>query len=272
MMEEKKYKVGFVGGGNMAEAICRAVIRSGLFSADEICVYDPLDERQELFRNSLGVKVCRDNGEVVSNSFAGILAVKPQQIAEVLDQIRSDIGNEGFLISIVAGVSTRYIERGLGKDIAVIRTMPNTPLMVGAGVTALCKGSFANDEHLRFAEAIFSSAGEVVRVEEELMDTITAMSGSGPAYFFYLVEGMIQAGLELGLSQDLAHRLSAYTGFGAMKLLMHTQTYPDELRLKVTSPGGTTEAAIEVLEAEDVKRAIVSAIKAAHKRSRQLGQ
>lgn len=268
----KMYKLGFIGAGNMAEAICRAVIDSGLYSPDMICFYDPSEQRVKLFENELGVNYCKDNEQVVGESFIVILAVKPQQYAQVLDQIRDRLRNDNLIISIAAGISTLYIERGLIRHVPVIRAMPNTPLLVGYGITALCKGRYASEEHVRLAEQIFSSAGEVIRVDEELMDAITAMSGSGPAYFFYLLEAMIQAGVELGLSKDLSYKLSLHTGLGAMKLAIATKLSPEELRFKVTSPGGTTEAAIEVLESEDFKSSFISAVRAAYKRSKQLAR
>ncbi len=271
MTAEKTCKIGFIGAGNMAYAICKSIINAGLYSSEEISIYDVDLHRLNIFKDEFSVNVDESNSSLTRKTQCIILAVKPQHIAQVLDEIQPNVRESQLIISIAAGISTKYIETRLGKAIPVIRTMPNTPLMYGAGTTALCKGQYANDKHLEFAQKLFRSAGLTLVVEEEMMDAITALSGSGPAYFFYLVEAMIQSAIELGLDAELAKKLSANTGLGAMKMLMQSQSDPQELRRRVTSPGGTTESAISVLEAENVKRSFIEAIKSAAKRSKQLG-
>ncbi len=265
-----KYEIGFIGAGNMAYAICRSIINAGLYKPDEISAYDIDAKRLAVFKEEFNVQLSESNSSLVEETRHIILAVKPQHMAGLLDEIREAVNETHLIISIAAGISTRYIETGLGKSPAVIRTMPNTPLMYGAGTTALCKGSYATDKQLDFTQKLFRSAGLTVIVKEDMMDAITALSGSGPAYFFYIVEAMIQSAIELGLSPELAKKLASNTGLGAMKMLTHSQQDPQELRRRVTSPGGTTEAAISVLEAENVKRSFMEAIKSAAKRSKQL--
>jgi len=267
-----EYKLGFVGAGNMAEAICRAVLSNNVFSRGEVTAYDVAEERRRLFQEQFALELCSDNRTLVEHCECVLLAVKPQQIAEVLDEIRATITKEHLVISIAAGISTRYLEAGLAKPVAIIRAMPNTPLLVGSGMTGLCMGRHADDEHMGLANRIFGSAGRTIMTEESRMDAITALSGSGPAYFFYLIEAMVQAGLELGLSRHDALALSAQTALGAGKMLLETQAGPDDLRRRVTSPGGTTEAAIGVLEADQVKKILIDAVNAAAKRSKQLGR
>lgn len=256
----------------MAQAIACAVINAKLFKPEQLLAYDPAAERQQLFTEQLQIPMARDNAELAQRARTIILAVKPQQVPDVLDQLSAQLSPDHLVISIAAGISTSFIQQRLNKPIPVIRTMPNTPLMVNAGVTALCKGTEATDEHLAQASEIFAAAGQVVLLEEKLIDAVTAISGSGPAYFFYLAEAMIQAGLDLGIDKPTAAKLAAMTCFGAGKMMLQSSDPPEQLRAKVTSPGGTTAAAIDTLEALGAKQAWISAINAAQRRSRQLGK
>ena len=178
-------QIGFVGAGNMAQAIACAVINAKLFKPEQLLAYDPAAERQQLFTEQLQIPMARNNAELAQRARTIILAVKPQQVPDVLDQLSAQLSPDHLLISIAAGISTSFIQQRLNKPIPVIRTMPNTPLMVNAGVTALCKGTEATDEHLAQASEIFAAAGQVVLLSENLIDPVTAISGSGPAQFFY---------------------------------------------------------------------------------------
>lgn len=267
-----EYELGFIGAGNMAEAICRAVLARGVFSADQVTAYDLAEARVLLFREQFKLQTSPDNPTVVRRSQTVILAVKPQQMAEVLDEIKPAVADGQLLISIAAGISTKFIETSLGKPVPVVRVMPNTPLLAGEGMAGLCRGAHADNSHLEFASKIFASAGQVTLTEEPLMDAITAISGSGPAYFFYLVEAMVRAGEELGLSYEQSLRLSTQTCLGAGRMMIETGIDPAELRRAVTSPGGTTEAALRVIEGKHVKGTMVEAIKAAAERSEELGK
>jgi pyrroline-5-carboxylate reductase len=256
----------------MAEAICRAVVANNVFPSSQITAWDPAEKRRRVFRTQFGIELSENNAALTRQSDTIVLAVKPQQMAEALDQIRPEIASDQLLISVAAGISTRFLQTALAKPIPIIRVMPNTPLLVGSGMTALSPGEHAGEDHMTLARTIFGLAGATLITDETYMDAITAMSGSGPAYFFYLMEAMVQAGLDLGLSRSDALRLTAQTCLGAGKMVLETQAEPEELRRRVTSPGGTTEAALAVLEADRVKKIFVDAIKAASRRSKQLGR
>jgi pyrroline-5-carboxylate reductase len=203
-----------------------------------------------------------------------LLSVKPQQMAEMLAGLGGAMRPDCLVISIAAGISTGYIERHLGGGRAwrVVRTMPTTPMLVGEGMAALAPGKHATPADLADARRLFESAASVVEVTEDKLDAVTALSGSGPAYVFYLVEHMIRAGVELGLTPEQARQLATRTALGASKMLATSADSPEELRRKVTSPGGTTQAAITHMEKSGVGPAVVAAIKAAEHRSRELGR
>lgn len=268
----RRYRLGFVGAGNMAEAVCRAVVTHHVFSGDQMTAFDPAERRRRLFREEFQVESSADNATLGSQSEAIILACKPQQIPAVLAELRGSITADQLVISVAAGISTGFVQAGLSEAVPVVRVMPNTPLLLGFGASAICKGASTSDEHVALAVKVFGSAGLVLTMDERLMDAVTAVSGSGPAYFFYVIEAMVQAGTELGLSRADALKLAAQTCVGAGRMVLDGQAEPEELRRQVTSPGGTTEAALAVLEAEGVKRVLGQAIKAAAQRGRELGQ
>jgi pyrroline-5-carboxylate reductase len=267
------YALGILGAGNMAEAIARGVTSRGLFSPDQIIAADVSEDRRKLFTNELKIRAVEDNLDVARQSRTILLSVKPQQMATALAGIGEVLSPDALIVSIAAGISTTFIEKHLGGTSRwrVIRTMPNTPILVGEGMVAMAPGAHATGEDLAQARQIFESAAKVIEVNEDQLDAVTAVSGSGPAYFFYLVEQMIHAGIEIGLSPEHAKQLASQTAVGAAKMLATPTDSPQELRRKVTSPGGTTQAAIEHLDAHAVGPAIVDAIKAAAKRSKELG-
>jgi pyrroline-5-carboxylate reductase len=267
-----RFKVGFVGAGNMAEAICRSLIQEAFYKPTTLAAFDPSEERRKRFGDELGVYINKDNAELVERSENILLAVKPQVMEKALSEIKPAIGPGQTVISIAAGISTHYIETTLDRSVPVIRVMPNTPLMVGTGTVALCKGKYATDAHLEFARSLFASSAVTLIVDESQIDAVTAVSGSGPAYFFYLVEAMAQAGVELGLCREDALKLSANTALGSAKMMMQLPDSPEVLRKKVTSPAGTTEAAIKVMDQANMKQTIVEALHAAAKRSKELGK
>ncbi len=267
------YELGIIGAGNMAEAIVRGVIGAGVYLPQQVFAADPSPQRLDLFRNELGVRTSDDNSEVAERSRVLLLSVKPQQMKVALEQIRSALRSDTLLISIAAGISTSFIENVLSDRRArVIRCMPNTPMLVGAGMAALCAGAHATDDDLEQAKRIFSSAAEVITVPEVHMDAVTAVSGSGPAYIFFLVEQMIAAGVSLGLEEDQARQLACQTALGAARMLVQGSDSAAELRRKVTSPNGTTHAAITHLEAGGWPTITLEAIRAAARRSAELAQ
>jgi pyrroline-5-carboxylate reductase len=261
-----------LGAGAMAEALVQGMLRGGLWTPGRIRAADPAAARRALFTEHFGVATFDDNGEAVRGASVVLLAVKPQVAPAVLDELRADWTGERVLVSIAAGLSTVFFERRLGGEPRVVRTMPNTPALVGGGVAALCGGRHARPEDLDLAEAMLGAVGVVHRVEEAHMDAVTAVSGSGPAYVFYLAEAMIEAGRVLGLSAEVANGLVARTIEGAGRMLRETGLPPGELRRRVTSPRGTTEAAIACLDEGGVRAHAVAAVRAACRRAGELAR
>jgi pyrroline-5-carboxylate reductase len=268
------YTLGFVGAGNMAEAIARGLIAAKLVGPGNIIASDPTPARRELFA-SFGATATEANADA-ARADTVLLCVKPQMMQAALEQVRDALDPRSLVISIAAGTTTTYIERALGvpeKAIRVIRAMPNTPMLVGKGATAVCRGLNATEADVRRASELLGAAGIVVTIDDEaLMDAVTALSGSGPAYVFFLAEQMISAGVELGLPAETARRLALATIGGAGHMLEASPDSPQELRRKVTSPKGTTHAAITHMQAERWDQITRDAIAAAQRRGRELGK
>lgn len=265
-------KLVFVGAGNMAEALVSGLMACHRWSRDRVVVTDIAPQRRTLFAEKFNVQVSADNATAVALAEVVVLAVKPQMLAEVLAGIRATLPSEALVISIAAGITTAKIENLLGGKVRVVRAMPNTPALVGCGVAAICVGRNAKPADLDTAENLLSATGEVVRVEEEAMDAVTAVSGSGPAYVFYLMEAMIEAARKMGLSGDVARKLVYTTVKGSAELILQHGLPPEELRARVTSKGGTTAAAMEVKDRREVKGAIIEAMMAAHRRAGELAK
>ena len=266
--------IGFVGGGNMAEALIKGIIAAGLYKPENIFVSDIRPERLDFLAKEYHVQPVDKNANLAARVNILVLSVKPQNMAEALDSIKDAIKQETLIISIAAGVRTAKIAAALG-DIAIVRVMPNTPALIGQGASAL----FANDKAkpmLDKAMAIFSAVGRAVVVEDEdLIDAVTAVSGSGPAYFFLLMEEMIKAGVELGLPDNVAKDLVLQTAKGAGLLAVEADKKgesPAVLRRKVTSPGGTTEAALKVFAEGRISELVSAAITRARDRGRELAK
>jgi pyrroline-5-carboxylate reductase len=262
--------IAFIGAGNMGEALIRGLLAARTVSPSRIIATDVRAERREFFTKTFGVRAIDDNMEAVKAADIVVLAVKPQQAVEVLAGFKTVMSGAKLIVSIAAGVTTASIERTLGGEARVVRVMPNTPALVGAGAAALAKGAHATDEDLVTAETILGAVGICVRVGEESLDAVTALSGSGPAYVFYMTEAMIKAGVAAGLDETLAKKLAIQTIYGSAKLLVESGETPEALRRKVTSPGGTTEAAIKVMTDRKLDEIFVEAVQAAKKRSREL--
>ena len=258
-------KIAFIGAGNMSEAIISGVLKQGVFDATDITVSDPLIERLSHMGNTYGVKVSENNIQAVEEADVVVLAIKPQIFSAAWDSFKSVISNRTLIISVMAGVSSRAITSG--TDLRVIRVMPNTPSLIGRGASGIAMGQTATEDDMNTAEKIMQSVGVSVRVEEEQLHAVTALSGSGPAYIFYLMEAMISEAVDLGLDEDTARLLCAETVGGAADLLANSEESPEELRNRVTSKGGTTEAAIKFFEENDMKLTVSDAMKSAFKRS-----
>jgi pyrroline-5-carboxylate reductase len=264
-------KVIFVGAGNMAEAIVSGMVASGFCAPEKIIMTDVRPERLADLEKEYGVSTSTDN-RVVKNAEIVVLAVKPQMMSEVLAGIAPVLRSETLIISIAAGIPAGKIEAALGGKRRVVRVMPNTPALVGQGASAIAAGALADEADLEVTEAILGCVGLTVRVEESDLDAVTALSGSGPAYVFYLLEGMLAAAEKMGLDQATARRLALKTVEGAARLMADSGEAADVLRAKVTSKGGTTEAAIRSLDGAGVKEEIVQALMAAQKRSIELSR
>lgn len=265
--------LGLLGAGNMAEALIRGVLSAGTIAPSAVTASDVSAERRQFIAESLKIRTTENNQEVVSSSEVVVLCVKPQQTDDVLKQIAAVFRPEHHVLaSICAGVPTSRLEKFLPSGARVVRVMPNTPMLVGLGASCLCAGAHTRSEDLALIEELFSSGSLTLRVEERMMDAVTGLSGSGPAYLFYLVEAMIDAGIAEGFTREQASLLASRTVLGAAKMLEDTKLPPEELRKRVTSPNGTTQAAIERLDATEVKPRIVAAIRRAAERSRELGK
>ncbi len=273
--------IGFIGAGNMAEAIARGLLRTAAYQPADIYATDPDANRQRLFVDELGIG-CGGGGDCGKAAGADIviLAVKPFVMGAALAQIQGSVKAGALIISIAAGISTKFIEQALGSagggaggaGARVVRVMPNTPMLAGKGMSALCRGARASEQDLITAERIFAAGGKTVRVTEDLIDAVTAVSGSGPAYVFYLTECLAAGGVAAGLTAAQAEQLARQTVIGAAALLEQSPDAPAELRRKVTTPKGTTQAAIEALEAGDLQDLLTTAVLAAQRRSKELGK
>lgn len=266
----QRYALGFVGAGNMAEAIARGAIGKGVLKPGEMVASDPSAARKQVFAG-MGVQVVDRNAEVIALSGQVLLAIKPQVLPELAGEL-AEHGRDGqVLISIMAGIGTGKLCEAIGKPVRAVRVMPNTPMMVGLGMSGLAVGEHAQAGDEALAMKLFGAAGEVVRVEEQLMDAVTAVSGSGPAYVYYLAEAMEKAAGELGLGEH-ARLFVSQTLLGAAKMLAESPDTVAELRRKVTSPGGTTAAAIGHMESHKLIDIVADAVKAAEARGRELGK
>lgn len=264
-------KIGVIGCGNMGSALVRGIVGARVVAAAQIAAWDPDSRRRSALAKSCRIRAARSNVEVASARVL-LLAVKPQQMESVLTEIRPFLSHRPLVISIAAGITTTKIEQWLGSSIPVIRVMPNTPALVGEGISVLAAGRRAGPRHLKLAERLFRAVGRVERLPEKQLDAVTAVSGSGPAYFFFLMEQMIETGVKLGLPRDAAVRLVLGTAVGAAKLAASSGESPSTLRARVTSQKGTTEAALRAFEKAGVGPAIRSGIQAAARRSKELSK
>jgi len=264
-------RIGFLGLGKMATALASGLTKACLFVPGQITGSDKLLDRREAFAAAIGAQTAADNAALVRECEIVVLAVKPQDVDRLLADIGGQFTARHLLISIAAGITTARIEAFLPPGCRVVRAMPNTPMLVGKGAAAICPGSHATADDVARARAIFEAAASVITVDERLMDAVTAVSDSGPAYFFYFVEALIQGGIEEGLAPAQAAQLATQTLVGAAALLADSGRSPAELRADVTSPGGTTVAAVQAFEAAGLAKSIIAAVHAAAERSRQLG-
>lgn len=268
------HELAVIGAGNMAEAIVRGILTKKTLSPDRIIAADISPQRRDLFQRELGIPSIESPTLAVEGCRMILLSVKPQQMAAALASLSGVLNPQALVISIAAGITTAAIAQSLGGNNPwrIIRAMPNTPMLVGRGMVALCRGAHATQADLDEARKLFTPAADVIDVQESHMDAVTALSGSGPAYFYFLVEQMIAAGVALGLPADQADRLARQTAAGAAQMLTQSSDSPEELRRKVTSPGGTTHAAITHMQSHDWPQITRDALAAAARRSQELSK
>jgi len=267
----KKEQIAFIGIGNMGEALIRGIIAAGLYPPDSVIGADPDPVKRKRLEETLGIRAVANNREAVAAAGIVVLAVKPQTLPVLLEEIAGDFTSGQLLVSILAGITTVKLEEEIDADVAVVRVMPNTPSLVKRGMAAICGGRYASEKDMEKADRLISSVGRVIVVSEELMNAVTAVSGSGPAYVFFITELLARAARKLGLPDREADLLARETVIGAGKLLAESGESPGELRRKVTSPGGTTEAAIGKMEADGLAEIILAGAEAARRRGVELG-
>ncbi len=264
-------KIGFIGGGNMAGALVRGLLSSNVVEPSSIRVSDVNEVRREELRTKFGIEVTEDNAAVAEWADVIVLAVKPQIVDRVLAPIALGLRDGDVVISIAAGVPIEAIETRLGEGARVIRTMPNTAAIALAGATAIAPGTHATKADIEVAKALFSAVGRCVVLDESLLDAVTGLSGSGPAYIMVIIEALADGGVKVGLGRDVALLLAAQTVYGAAKLQLETGEHPGRLKDMVTSPGGTAIAGLHTLEAGGLRRTLIDAVEAASNRSSELG-
>jgi pyrroline-5-carboxylate reductase len=271
-MSLKGRKVGFLGAGNMGEALIKGLVSASVVPAEAIHASDVRLERLRELDRQYGIQLAPDNVELVRQSDVIILAVKPQIVTPVLKEVAGVLTKRKLMISLAAGVSTARIRADLGKDARLIRVMPNTPALVLEGVTAIAKAEGLEPDDLDTAGEIFSAVGRVVVLDEELMDAVTGLSGSGPAYVAVVIESLADGGVKMGLDRLTAMTLATQTVLGAAKLLLETGLHPGALKDMVSSPGGTSIAGIAALEDGGIRTTFIKAVERATLRSRELGR
>jgi pyrroline-5-carboxylate reductase len=264
--------IAFIGAGNMAEALVKGLLRAGVAAPPEIICTDRRAERGPELQKLYGVRFTTSNLAAVKEAGIIVLSVKPQIMEKVLAEIGPSLDPSKLVISIAAGIPIAALERQVGHGVRVIRTMPNTPALVGAGATALSPGEHATEADLAQAKALFDAIGMTVVVDEPLLDAVTGLSGSGPAYIFLIIEALADGGVKAGLARAQAQALAAQTVFGSAKLLIETGEHPGRLKDQVTSPGGTAIAGLHTLEAGGLRTTLMNAVEAATNRSRELGK
>ena len=266
------HTIGFIGAGNMAEALIRGLVRGGHIAADRIAASAPRKERLDELKREYGIDVTTNNREVVQRCGLVVLSVKPQILDKVVREVGDHIKPDTLIVSIAAGVDTGALEETLPDGMHVVRAMPNTPALVGAGATAISAGKHASEADMAVARALFDAVGITVELDESHLDAVTGLSGSGPAYIFLILEALADAGVKVGLSRRNAQRLAAQTVMGSAKLLLETDEHPGRLKDMVTSPGGTAIAGLHTLEEGGLRTTLINAVETATKRARELGQ
>jgi pyrroline-5-carboxylate reductase len=267
-----KSTIGFLGAGKMATALAKGFVKAGLVTPKQLIASDPSDAARAAFAREVGAKTTAVNAEVVKFAEVLILAVKPDQVTGALTEIRERFTDKNLLISIAAGVTLAKLEAGLGAGARVVRVMPNTPALVGASASAFALGQSALPADAELAQKLLSAVGVAFQVKESLLDAVTGLSGSGPAYVYLFIEGLSDGGVAAGLPRDMATKLAAQTVLGSAKMVLETGLHPAALKDMVTSPGGTTIEGLHELEKGKLRGTVISAVRVATEKSKKLGQ
>jgi pyrroline-5-carboxylate reductase len=268
----KSQRIGMLGAGNMAGALIRGLLASKSVTAEQIVASDVRADHLQELEAKYGIKTFSDNRELAKVSNLVVLAVKPQVIDRVLDQMADAFAPDTLLVSIAAGVPIRSLEARLPAHVRVVRAMPNTAAIALAGATGIAPGSRATKEDIDVTQALFAAIGRSVVLDESLIDAVTGLSGSGPAYIMVIIEALADGGVKVGLHRDTALLLAAQTVYGSAKLLLETGEHPGRLKDMVTSPGGTAIAGLHTLETGGIRRTLIDAVEAAAKRAAELGE
>lgn len=269
---ESSLRVGFVGAGRMATALARGFCAAGVASPEQIIASDVAEAAARSFASTTGGRVAVSNVDVAQHSDVLFLAVKPQHFREVLAELAADLEPRHLVVSIAAGIPLELLLQVLGKDRRVVRVMPNTPCLVGASASAYCLGGGATPEDAQTVQTLLSAVGRAFAVPEPLLDAVTGLSGSGPAYVCLVIEALADGGVKMGLPRDVAQTLAAQTVLGTAKMVLETGQHPAVLKDAVASPGGTTIAGLHALEAGGLRGALIGAVEAATRRSQELGK
>ncbi len=264
-------RIGFVGAGQMATALARGWLAAGLTAADRALASDPLPQSRQAFTGQTGLRTTESNREVVAAAELVLLAVKPQVMKEVLADLRPVLTPRHLVASIAAGVTLRQLAEGLGPDCRLVRVMPNTPCLVGASASAYSPAATATAADVELVDRLLKAVGLAVRVPEHLLDAVTGLSASGPAFVYVMIEALSDGGVRVGLPRDVATALAAQTVFGAAKMVLETGEHSGILKDRVTSPGGTTIAGLHALERGNLRAALMDAVEAAARRASELG-
>ena len=273
MTIQREQTLFFLGAGSMSEAMIKGIVAASILPAEQITVTNRRHpERLTHLQKTYGVRLCQEREAELARADMLIIAVKPFDLAATLQEIAPYVSARQLVISVVAGAATETIEQHFHQAVPVVRAMPNTSSFVQASATALCRGRWASEEHLALARQLFSAIGVAVSVEEALMDAVTGLSGTGPAYFYYVIESLMAGGLACGLSQEDCRVLMEQTVFGVARMLQETGKDPAELRRQVTSPNGTTMAAMEVLDQGHSKQLFAQAVQRATQRAVEMGK
>jgi pyrroline-5-carboxylate reductase len=267
-----KFTIGFIGAGKMGAALARGFIHAQLVGPKDIIAADPHEAARKKFAEELGADIAKSNADVAKSAAVLILAVKPDHVADALAELRGAFNNEHLLISIAAGVTLAKLEGALAAGARVIRVMPNTPALVGTGASAFALGKSATASDGELTKKLLSAVGIAFQVKESLLDAVTGLSGSGPAYVYQFIEALSDGGVAAGLPRDMATRLAAQTVLGAAKMVLETGQHPGALKDQVTSPGGTTIEGLHELEKGRLRAVVMSAVRAATEKSKKLGK